>query len=521
MRFNYLSKTALPPLAWLAEVEPEEQQCHVVHGAWVEVRKDAFIEGVWDGPFAHTGFDKTPNVFGSGAVSSEDSVTFVSSTSTTDYLYWQSLAGGKRVLVSNSLPLLLATLDDKLEAGNRAYEEINNSVMAGCSRYIRKIPTCHGHVNRLMHANLLVNAKETSEQDKPLPPTFSSFVDYSAYLHGVYGRLAGNARAAERIRPMQILSTQSKGYDSTACNAIAQAAGIDAVFTVTRGKGIGYYAHEDRHLETDDDGSQICHQLGLRCVPIERRALEADSSMEYLYYACMHKTGDFNLQQINGYVDQPSLLITGNFGEIWASEYWHAKRPGRVNSELVRGDLGNHALTEVRLHYGYVQLALPYIGARRREDIFRITLSQEMDPWRTGNDYDRPIARRIAEEKGIARSAFGQLKMASVLEFVLPILPVNEELRRDYLRFLVSERVLYRWQLPLIPLGRRWNAMVRSASPDRYVAVHFLRRVIAKILRRPFRFPVAFWRLNSAFFCFCVNRRREDYRGYLRGQSGA
>ena len=262
--------------------------------------------------------------------------------------------------------------------------------------------------------------------------------------------------------------------------------------------------------------------------PIKARNSQADKlgigvtfSMEYLYYACMRKTGDLNLQQVNGYVDQPLPLITGNFGEIWASENWQGKRPGLVNSELVRGDLGNHALTEVRLHFRYVQLALSYIGARRREDIFQITLSQEMDPWRTRNDYDRPIARRIAEEKGVARPAFGQVKMASVLKFVLPILPVNDELRRDYLRFLISERVLFRWQLPLIPLGRRWNAIVRSASPDRYVAVHFIRRVIARILRRPFRFPVAFWRLNSAFFCFFVNRRREDYRGYLQGERGA
>ena len=371
-----------------------------------------------------------------------------------------------------------------------------------------------------MHANLAVNAEGASEQDKPLPPPFGCFGDYSAYLHDVYGRLASNARAAERARPMRILSTQSRGYDSTAANAVAKTVGIDAVFTVTRGKGIGYYAHEDRHLETDDDGSQICHQLELRCVPIERRALEADSSKEYLYYACMHKTGDFNLQQVNGFVDQPSLLLTGCLGEIWSSEKWHAQRPGLVNPELVRVDLGNHALTEVRLHHGYVQLAFPYIGARRRRDIFRITTSNEMDPWRTGNDYDRPIPRRIAEEKGVARSAFGQVKMASVLEFVLPILPVNEELRRDYLRFLVSERVLYRWQLPLIPLGRSWNAIVRSASPDRYVAVHMLRRVIARILRRPFRFPVILWRLNSAFFSFCVNRRREDYRGYLQVERG-
>jgi hypothetical protein len=59
------------------------------------------------------------------------------------------------------------------------------------------------------------------------------------------------------------------------------------------------------------------------------------------------------------------------------------------------------------------------------------------------------------------------MKLASVLEFALPTFRVNEELRRDYIRRLVSERVLYRWQALLIPLARRWNAVVSSASPDR------------------------------------------------------
>jgi hypothetical protein len=36
-----------------------------------------------------------------------------------------------------------------------------------------------------------------------------------------------------------------------------------------------------------------------------------------------------------------------------------------------------------------------------------------MKPWSVGNNYDRPIARRIIEEAGVDRRAFGMRKMAS------------------------------------------------------------------------------------------------------------
>ena len=37
-----------------------------------------------------------------------------------------------------------------------------------------------------------------------------------------------------------------------------------------------------------------------------------------------------------------------------------------------------------------------------------------MKPWVLGTDYDRPIPRRILEERGVPRAAFGQVKRASV-----------------------------------------------------------------------------------------------------------
>lgn len=512
MKLTFKLNQKLPKLAWIAHVDPLDHRTKVTHGPWVEVFEQGFIEGVWDGPFAQAAFDHSACVFGSGAVIKGETVVFVSSTSTTDYLYWWSSDDTSHVVVANSLPLLLASQDDELDPRVEDYDLINKSLMSGINRYITKIPSRKGGVNRLMHWNLTVAPGQVKRQDKPLPPAFAAFDDYFAYLSASYGLLAENARDVGRSRPMAIFSTQSKGYDSTAANAIAKDHGVDLVFTVTKGKGKGYFADEDRHLELDDDGTAICRFFGLKCIPIERRALEHDSGMEYLFYACIQETGDFNLLQISSHVRQPTALITGCLGELWYGSSYYSEHPGLINPDLMRGDLGNHGLTEVRLQAGYVQLALPYIGARSREDIFRITESEEMEPWRMHTDYDRPIPRRMAELTGLHREHFGQVKMASLLEFPAPVIPVDPDLRHEYLAFLMEQGVLSRWQARLLPLVRRWNATVWTTSPRRHAWNYYLQRAISKLMGRHFTFPQVWTRLNGSIFCFCVNKRIEDYR---------
>ena len=56
----------------------------------------------------------------------------------------------------------------------------------------------------------------------------------------------------------EIVSTQSKGYDSTAVNTLARAYGIDKVFTVSKAKSNCYLAHNDDGKLPDDDGGEIC-----------------------------------------------------------------------------------------------------------------------------------------------------------------------------------------------------------------------------------------------------------------------
>jgi hypothetical protein len=519
MDLHYRCIPALPKLAWLAVVDRSGPDgVRVYHGPFVEVHDDFFIEGVWNGPFAEGDFARTDCIFGTGAVVRHDGITFVSSATTTDYLYY--CRSERAVLVANSLPLLLAHTADSLDPTCTGYDRINSSITEGIRSYVRQIPTRCGTVTRLMYDNLFVSADEIREIEKQMPPRFGCFDEYFAYVKGNYGLIAKNARDVGRREPMAIFSTQSRGYDTTATNAIARDFGIDRVFTITKGKGAGRFADRDRRAQVDDDGTEVARILGLECVPIERRAFEVDFTDEYLYYATLHCNQDANFKEINKYVDRVAILLTGTLGEIWytwRSYYQH--KPNAITPDLVRGDLGGHGLSETRLIAGFVQVPLPYIAARRREDIFRITESPDMAPWRLNTSYDRPIARRIAEEAGIPRGMFGQRKMASVVEFAPPHVPYGDSLRKEYLAFIKEHRLLSGWKRRCLPLARRVNALLTFAGSNRHRWIYYVQRAASHLIGREYKFPLVWNRLDGSVFCFCVNRRVKDYDRMLSSAS--
>ncbi len=220
--------------------------------------------------------------------------------------------------------------------------------------------------------------------------------------------------------------------------------------------------------------------------------------------------------EINKYISEVSILLTGCLGEMWYPGRLH--RPGYVDSELKRWDLGNHGLSEVRLVSGFIQLPLPYIGARRREDIFRITESLEMNPWRLGTLYDRPIPRRVAEEAGVPREFFGQKKMAAVAEFPPPHIPHNPQLREEFSTFLAENGLLPKWKFRLFPVVHYINSAVTFRGIwKRYQGLYYLERLISKIIKRKYKFPRLWNHLKGSVFCLCVNKRVGDYRKIMNG----
>jgi hypothetical protein len=100
-----------------------------------------------------------------------------------------------------------------------------------------------------------------------------------------------------------------------------------------------------------------------------------------------------------------SVVFLGSMGD----EVWRRDRQD-VASSLARPRELQPAfagLREFRLRTGIVFVHVPTIGAVHAGAIHRIARSAEMAPWSLGTTYDRPVPRRIVEDAGIPREAFG------------------------------------------------------------------------------------------------------------------
>ncbi len=517
MDLHTTQKASFPKLAWLAKCFANHVE--LMHGAAVEVWSHGWIEGAWAGDFAERSFDRCAEIFGSGGlVKPSGQIVIVSSATTTNYCYYGVDSDGFHHF-SNSLPLLLASLGHRLVPGCNEYMAINDSLLLGYRRYKARIPTDQGAVMRLSFWNAMLENRLLSLTDKPKTPAFSRYEEYREYLGNRYKEIVTNARSSMRSAPLRIYSTQSKGYDSTAMNSIAAQHGFDSVFTILQGKGQGLFADTDKSAEVDDSGVEIGNRLGFSCTPINRRAIESLPESEYLYYCSVHAGEDMNLADTQNFIGSPGLLLTGCIGEITAPwEYYH-RYYGKTEvgiGDLERADHGTNGLGEVRLEIGFIDLPLFYIGARGRRSIADIAASEQMKPWRLGTNYDRPIARRIAEEAGVPRAMFGQRKSATVTVYTPPQLPLSEELRDEYKQFLVENCVASRFQLLLIPLVHRFNRISWFVSPKKFRVLYYLERMISKMRGREYHLPVLWLGMNNALFAFCVNKRVAHYIKRLR-----
>ena len=521
LQFAYSLAEGFPPLAWVATFHPNQKIVSVLHGRFVETSPHFFVEGAWAGDFSEGQIQNTDTVFGSGGVLTDETVTFASCTATTDFLYHSSNIN--HFAISNSLPLLLAMLDDELQFAGEDYSRINMSILDGIRQYRPDIPTRKGHVTRIMHSNVQFGTDGITLIDKPLPPCFQQFEEYRDFMRSRIGALFANAHHPARQKTMQIFSTQSKGYDSTAVNALAAPFGIDKVFTSAQSKERNSFYLGEQVLQPSDDGTPICEVLGLTCTTIDRLTFRKALTNEHFYWAGLDNNQDINLHHIQSFVNTPTLLLTGNLGEIWyTSEATGKARLPTFNDELIRWDQAGHGLGEVRLTAGMVQVAVPFIGARNRKDILKITDDSSMDEYRLGGNYDRPIPRRIAEEAGVPREMFGQIKLASIVHLPSPNVPVTPGLRDEFFRHLIKHKLLGRMGIRLLPVVQRLNNWIYWDNPNRYFNNRRKHPLLwhfsygwSKLFGQPLRIRMLWPQLDSYLYAFCVNKVRGEYAGLL------
>ena len=537
MRADFCMNGALPQLAWMAEIDRESLAVSAVFGRSVEYGDDFLVAGVWNGPFSKGDFGSTDCLFGTGLLIRDGAVILVPSAAITDAIYYAERGG--RVVAANSLPMLLAATNDRLDPHFAFYDRITESIHRGIDDYEKVIPTQSGSVLRVFFRNLKVTAAGLEEFDKRWPPAFPDYHSYLIYVTENYASIYRNIRDSARRHRLDIVSTQSRGYDTTAVNTIAAKHQVDSVFTIAEAKEAAAFVGTSAPSRDSDDGSDICEILGLTATQIERRLYERSFDEEYLFYATIHHADAASLLGLKAKLARPSIMLTGVMGDIvWATDkYFSAHEelllpstepnPQAVSADRLREDFRGpdtwlHGLSEIGLDWGLIQFGPAFIGARRQPEIFRITMGEEMAPWRLGNDYDRPIPRRIAEEDGrIPRHYFGQKKMATVTEFPLPPVPVGAALRDEYFRFLQNHlivsplwRRIYRWV--------HWiNARIIYHTPYRYRYLYYANRFLSKLGRGEMRIPMLYSRLNGRLYCLCVNKRVGEYKKALQGDRRA
>lgn len=409
-RFEYRQVDHLPRLAWCARLKLRASAVVVEHGPWVEARPAFFFEGAWNGPFEDGGFDECDVVVGSGGRISPAGVIFVTPSHVLERLHTIRL--GDELFVSNSLPYLLTVAGEDLRIDYPFYESDLLTILRGHRRAKTRLPTAPGR-SVLLHycGRVIVNPTlAIKRQEHRGLPRFRSYDDYLVYLRRMLRQVHANANSPLRGPRYQPLATISSGYDSAACAVLARELGCTTALSFTEARDYAMTAAD----HYDDSGRPIAERLGLKVREFQRTAyLDSTSCPEAEFLACGNGGDDIVMSALES--DLPgTMLFTGFRGD----RAWDAVAPPSATS-LHHGakDPSGGSLGEFRLRSGFVHVPVPGLTLPRHSDLFGISRSPEMSPWRLGNDYDRPIPRRLLESAGVPRGLFGQGKRAITQPF--------------------------------------------------------------------------------------------------------
>lgn len=410
---------AWPKLSWVASLAKAGDAVTVLHGPCVETHTSWFAEAVWDGEFSDGDFDRTEIVCGSGGRLRGNAICFVTSGDTLNRLYWLGHSGA--ILVSNSLPALLAVAGVSLVEGY-AYADAMASITRGVASYVREIPSTGGSVHLVYLHNLTVDADGVREVPKPsLAPDFVDFATYRSYLFASAARVGRNASSPNRRHAVGLLATLSSGYDSCAAAVVAREAGAREAATIAKGRRTA-----GTLFDTGDSGAAVASSLGLNCGSYERS--QKSFPLEDAAWAVMGNVGDISLSLFD-YPAPLCLLFTGFMGDV----LWDTRT---VQPEhLHRKDTSGARFSEARLEQGVFLCSPVFWGCAQEARILALSHLPEMQAWRVGGDYDRPVPRRLLEEAGVKRGTFARGKRVASFNrrFGRPLSP---DLRDDFSAFM-------------------------------------------------------------------------------------
>jgi len=361
MYFNFIRIDHLPRLAWCIEIEKNKKEVNVYHGQWVETLQDFFVEGAWDGPFQEGNFYKSLGFFGTGGKIKEG-----------DYNY-----------IPYQVDLLNMIKGMKYHNGSIPID-------GGNSVYI------YHYRNIVIDSNLNIEVEYKKE-----PPEFENFETYKNFIINTLHQLHENATSTYRGVKYSLISMISTGYDSPACTVLGMEIGLKNALTFRTARGLGV------NEGPEDSAKSICDVLGINVKEFNRLSiLDKDGYPEAEFVASGDLGQDFEIAAL-GKDLEGKILLVGYHGDTM----WNVNKMN-VTKDIQRGDAGGCCWVDFKFRTGYIFVPVPYIGCLSLPSINRLSKSKEMEPWRVWNRYDRPVARRIVEDKGVPRKMFGQKKKA-------------------------------------------------------------------------------------------------------------
>lgn len=390
-RFDYRPSPRLPPLAWVARVRTGvvEVDC----GESVRRAPEGFFEGTWVGaPGIGSVIDST-TPFGTGVVARDADLFIVPPGHTTALLY--SWRDGSELLVANTLAGLLVKGGLEL-LPDVDYGGLFARTALGLAASPTDVPTSRGPAQFHLFENLRVLPNGRLEPSpKPRESPFRDFVDYTARLDRALASAVANAPGYPMIIAL------SRGYDSPTVATLAAQHGCQEALTFKEARPPRFTR------DASDSGEEIGRRLGMTIEFFDRVGYMSRADLPEAEFMAVGYTGE----EVT-YVDMQDalrhrLMLTGGL----AGWMWLKTLHPQVNLE--RKDFSACSMTEFRLRLDMIDLPIAMFGMTQVASVSAISNSPEMRPWSVGGYYDKPIARRILEEAGFARGAFGTSKRAA------------------------------------------------------------------------------------------------------------
>jgi hypothetical protein len=253
----------------------------------------------------------------------------------------------------------------------------------------------------------------------------------------------------------------------------------------------------------DDDGRVIARRLGAEPRALDGQLDALSVELEAWCWASAQTPPELVFAPLLGdaaSAASPTVWFTGHAGDaVWG----RASSPALMAGHLTRSAQSGSSLIEARLQTGVIDCSVPYLFARNMRSIAAISDSPAMKPWQLDNDYDRPIPRRILEERGVPRRWFGYGKKAVVHDLESP---VGEELRALF--FAHSG-----WTPSLEALYRNTNfTLFYTSRLLHFVKLHGDRGKLLSSAARNDKRALAWYRdLHASTFLLCVEHLRQQF----------